>query len=174
MKIVKNALYVVIWFLIVYFLQTSFFNYFTIAGIKPNLFIIFIVFIGLNTSKYYAISIGVTVGLLIDFAIGSNIGQNAVLYGLLGYVISLIQVNISKDSRISNVLIIFIATLCVETLFYAGQVFLAGAVLEIKVFAKIVLIEALYNGIMLMIVYPIWKALSKSGVYDISRAERYL
>jgi len=174
MKTVKNSIYVVICFLIVYFLQSGFFETFTIAGVKPNLFIIVIVFISLNTSKYYAMSIGIVFGLLVDFIIGNNIGQNAILYGLLGYVISLIRVSITKDSKISNMLIIFISTICVETLGYIGQVFFSGAVFEISVFLKIVLIEAIYNGIILLIIYPLWKRLSKNEVYNMSRATRYL
>ncbi|MCL2859940.1 MAG: rod shape-determining protein MreD [Oscillospiraceae bacterium] len=174
MKIIKNSIYVIIWFLIIYFLQSSFFQIFTIAGVKPNLFIIFIIFVSLNTSKYYAMSIGIVVGLLIDFIIGNNIGQNAILYGLLGYIISSIRVRISKESRISNILIIFISTLCLETVGYIAQILFAGAIFEISVFIKIVLIEAVYNGIILMIIYPLWKMLSKSEVYNSQRAARYL
>ena len=174
MKIIKNVAYVTIWFLIIYFLQSSFFNAFTIAGVKPNLFIIFIIFVSLNTSKYYAMSIGIIIGLLIDFIIGNNIGQNAILYGLLGYIISSIRVSISKDSKISNILIIFISTLCLETVGYTAQILFAGATFEISAFVKIVLIEAAYNGIILMIIYPLWKMLSKSEVYNTERATRYL
>jgi len=174
MKIVKNSIYVIIWFLIIYFLQSSFFNNFTIAGVKPNLFIIFVIFVGLNANKYYAMSIGIAVGLLIDFIAGSNIGQNAIIYGLLGYIIALIQGHIAKEGKIANMLIIFIATFCVETLTYTAQIFFTNTIFEMKTFAKIVSIEALYNSIILMIIYPLWKRLSKSEDDDIPRATRYL
>ena len=38
-------------FLIIYFLQANFFNSFTIAGIKPNLFIVFVLFLGLFSGR---------------------------------------------------------------------------------------------------------------------------
>lgn len=39
-------------FILLYLLQANFFNWFTIAGIKPNLFIILILFIGLFAGKH--------------------------------------------------------------------------------------------------------------------------
>lgn len=45
-KIVTISL-LFITFIVIYFLQLNFFNWFTIAGVRPNLFIIFVLFIGL-------------------------------------------------------------------------------------------------------------------------------
>ena len=38
-------------FLIIYFLQSNFFSWYNIAGIQPNLFIVFILSIGLFLGK---------------------------------------------------------------------------------------------------------------------------
>ena len=45
-KIFINLILIVIGF-VIYFLQSNFFNWFSIAGVKPNLFIVYILFIGL-------------------------------------------------------------------------------------------------------------------------------
>ena len=45
--------------LIIYFLQENFFNWFTIAGVMPNLFVIYILFIGL----FYSRTAGMTFGI---------------------------------------------------------------------------------------------------------------
>ena len=42
-------------FFVIYFLQVNIFNNFTIAGIKPNLFIIYILFIGLFANQILGI-----------------------------------------------------------------------------------------------------------------------
>ncbi len=47
MKKIITAIILLIAFVITYFLQLNFFNWFTIAGVKPNLFIILVLFIGL-------------------------------------------------------------------------------------------------------------------------------
>ena len=46
-------------FFLIYFLQVNIFSAFTIAGIKPNLFVIYILFIGLFANHFAGISFGV-------------------------------------------------------------------------------------------------------------------
>ena len=48
----------VIVFFLIYFLQANVFSTFTIAGIKPNLFVIYVLFIGLFANHILGISFG--------------------------------------------------------------------------------------------------------------------
>lgn len=84
MKKVLSILIIFITFVIIYFLQANFFTWFNIAGIKPNLFIILALFIGVFIGKVYGITIGIVLGLLLDFFIGKVIGINAAMLGLAG------------------------------------------------------------------------------------------
>ena len=61
-------------FIFIYLLQSIFFTNFTIAGIKPNLFVILMLFIGLYTGRSMGIIYGIIYGVLIDLWIGKNIG----------------------------------------------------------------------------------------------------
>ena len=86
---VKKLLSIIIIFLtfiLIYFLQSNFFIWFNIAGIKPNLFIILILFIGLFLGKTYGITIGVFFGMILDLFIGKKIGINAIVLGLSGFL----------------------------------------------------------------------------------------
>ena len=47
MKKAISIILLFIIFIIIYFLQLNFFNWFTIAGVKPNLFVLLVLFIGL-------------------------------------------------------------------------------------------------------------------------------
>ena len=60
-------------FFIIYFLQSNFFNWFTIGGIKPNLFVILALFVGLFAGRIRGILFGAIFGILLDFFIGRNI-----------------------------------------------------------------------------------------------------
>ena len=72
-------------YIIIYLLQINFFSWFTIAGIKPNLFIILVLFIGLYAGKRYGSILGIIFGLGLDL-LGSNIiGQTAVILGIIGF-----------------------------------------------------------------------------------------
>lgn len=75
----KTIIFVVLFivFILIYFLQMNFFNWFTIAGIMPNLFIILILVIGLFAGRIPGITCGIVAGLLLDFFIGKNVRNNS-------------------------------------------------------------------------------------------------
>ena len=82
-KVIINVVLVILIF-ISYFLQSNFFNWFTIAGISPNLFVILIVFIGLFGNKFMGISYGILLGFFLDYLFRSKIGISAIALGLVG------------------------------------------------------------------------------------------
>lgn len=84
MKKTVSIICIFITFLIIYFLQENFFSWFNIGGIKPNLFVIYILFLGLFLGKTYGVSFGIIFGLLLDFFVGKRIGINAITYGVIG------------------------------------------------------------------------------------------
>ena len=73
-------------FIILYLLQENFFSWFNIAGIKPNLFIIYTLFVGLFLGRRYGISVGVISGLLLDYFVGKRIGVNGIVLGIAGFL----------------------------------------------------------------------------------------
>lgn len=70
MRKVLTIICIFIVFILIYFLQSNFFSWFTIAGIKPNLFIILALFIGLFMGEIYGVIIGSILGLILDFFVG--------------------------------------------------------------------------------------------------------
>lgn len=70
MKKVLSIIIIFLTFILIYLLQSNFFNSFTIAGVKPNLFIILALFIGIFIGKIYGGIIGIIFGLLLDIFIG--------------------------------------------------------------------------------------------------------
>ena len=66
MKKILISLAFLITFFIVYFLQINLFNFFTIFGISPNIFIILVLFIGLFAGKWLGTSMGIIFGILLD------------------------------------------------------------------------------------------------------------
>lgn len=51
MKKISIIIVLIITFFIIYFLQVNIFSAFTIAGVKPNLFIMYVLFIGLFANQ---------------------------------------------------------------------------------------------------------------------------
>lgn len=142
-------------FLILYFLQANFFSWYNIAGIQPNLFIIFILFIGLFLGKIYGITFGIIFGLLLDLFIGKRIGLNGIMLGICGMIGGILDKSFSKDSRITFMLMTFAVTILCEIINYTLQIILLDAQQAFAEFMKIVIIEAIYNTILLIILYPL-------------------
>ncbi len=86
MKKTLTIIILCIAYIMIYLLQMNFFSWFTIAGIKPNLFVILALFIGLYSGRRMGAILGTIFGLGIDL-IGNNvIGQTAVILGIIGFL----------------------------------------------------------------------------------------
>ena len=142
-------------FLLIYFLQTNFFSWYNIAGIKPNLFIILTLFIGLFLGKIYGATLGIVFGILLDLFIGKRIGLNAIMLGLSGLIGEIIDKSISKESRIIFMIMVFVVTILCEIVAYTLQIIIMGVDTNIGRFMQIVAIEASYNAILSIILYPL-------------------
>lgn len=142
-------------FIIIYILQADFFTWFTIAGVKPNLFVIFIVFLGLFGGKYMGLTSGVIVGLLLDLFMGKSVGISAIMLGTIGIMAGYLDKNFSKDSRLTIILMMMFTTLVYELGYYIINTLIFSYEVVIWNFIKILLIELLYNAILTIILYPL-------------------
>ena len=64
-KTIINILLILTTF-IIYFLQSNFFSWFTISGVMPNLFVIYVLFIGLFSNRLTGVIYGVVIGAILD------------------------------------------------------------------------------------------------------------
>lgn len=147
---------------IIYFLQENFFDWFTIAGIKPNLFVIYVLFIGLFSGRNKGIVYGLVVGLMLDIVVGNKIGIYAITLGGVGFASGVFAKNFSKDSRITIMLMVAGLTFVYEFIVYMLNYFLVNINFEIFIFLKILFVEVIYNIILTIIIYPLFK---KFGYY---------
>lgn len=155
MKKVLAVLFLIISFFVIYFLQSNFFTWFTIAGIQPNLFVIFILFIGLFAGKKLGLIFGILLGFYIDIVIGRRVGITAIILGLIGLIGEILDKNFSKESRVTIMLMMAGSTVIFELGSYVFNVITLDMNLEIVSFIKILLIEVIYNIIIVIIIYPL-------------------
>lgn len=151
-----NFILITVAFLI-YFLQENFFDWFTIAGVMPNLFVIYILFIGLFSGKNKGMVYGAGIGLMLDILVGDKIGIYAISLALVGLAAGIFAKNFSKDGRMTIMLMVAALTFALELLVYLLNFFILEINFEIFLFLKIVLIEILYNVLLTIILYPLFK-----------------
>lgn len=148
--------------ILIYFLQANFFSWFYIAGVMPNLFVILILFIGLFGNRTMGTIYGLIVGLLLDFVMGTKVGINSIGLGTIGFLAAVFDKNFSKDSRITIMVMVVVATAIFEISSYLLNYIWVSTNIEIINFARILGIEMLYNLILIIILYPL---LQKFGYY---------
>ncbi len=155
----KTLIYIslILVFIFIYLLQSLFFVNFTIAGVQPNIIVILVLFIGLFMGRSRGIIYGVIYGILMDLWIGKNIGITSICLAIVGVIGGAFDKNFSKDSRIVILLIGAFCTLIYEVLLYIFQIIFFNVSVEIFPFLKILVIEIIYNILIITIIYPIMK-----------------
>lgn len=148
---------ILITFFLFYFLQTNFFSWFTIAGIKPNLFVILVLFIGLFAGRIVGVVSGTLFGILLDLFIGKNVGPTGIMLGLIGFLGGYLDKNFSKDSKITIILMVIGATAIYELGKYILNIIAFKWDIEIWAFIRILVVEIIYQFLLTIILYPIMR-----------------
>lgn len=160
-KVFINVILILIGFLI-YFLQSNFFSWFTIAGVKPNLFIIYILFIGLFGSKSMGMIYAVILGIILDYLFELKVVTNLIGLVLIVFLGNIFDKNFSKDSRITMMFMVFGSTIIFEVVVNFIKYIMYSTNIELFQFIIILLIEIFYNILLTIIIYPL---MQKFGYY---------
>ena len=143
--------------IVLYLLQTIFFTNFTIAAVMPNLFVIFMLYVGLYMGRSMGVIYGIMYGIFIDLWMGKNIGITSVCLAIVGLLGGIFDKNFSKDSRITVLLMGAITTIVYEVVFCIVQYVILETNVDILAFIKILSIEVVYNILLIIILYPLMK-----------------
>lgn len=162
MKKFFSILGLIFTFLLIYFLQANFFTWFNIAGIKPNLFIVFVLFIGLFIGNKLGFVFGLILGIYLDLLIGKSIGISGMMLAVVGLIGEYLDNNFSKDSRVTLILMVMGSTAIYELGAYIFQILRWNMAIEIVPFMKTVFIEVIFNSVLVIILYPLMQKAGNS------------
>lgn len=150
----------ILMFFLIYFLQINFFDWFTIAGIKPNLFVIYVLIIGIFAGKRVGTIAGFCIGMYIDILTGRFVGISAVLFAIIGFSSEYLNKNVSSENKITLILIVMANTFFYELIYYLISAWRLAISIELFPFLEILFIEIFYNSLLIIILYP---AIQKFG-----------
>ena len=157
----KIIISIIVIYFVIYFLQVNFFNWFTIDGVQPNLFVLLILFIGIFTNAKIGCILGFFLGLYTDFLFSNTIGISAVLFSVLGFCGEFLEKRFSRDSKITIVLMGSIITAVYEIVLYIVRIAKYSINFEIS-FIYLLSIEMIFNAFLIIILYPL---IHKFGTY---------
>jgi len=159
MKKVLAIFLLILNFFIIFFLQSNFFTWFTISGVMPNLYIIFILFIGLFAKKKLGLIFGLLGGVYLDILLSKIVGISGLGYAIIGLLGEIFAKNFAKDSRMTIMLMVIGSTVIYESITYIINSLIAENVIEIIPFIQILVVEVIFNAFITIILYPIIKKL---------------
>jgi rod shape-determining protein MreD len=142
-------------FIIIYILQANLFSNLQIAGVVPNLFVIFILWIGLFANATSALIFGIIMGLSLDLIYGKVIGITAIMLCIIGYLGAYFDKNFSKESKLKIIFMVIGATIIYELGYYALTGLIIGFDFEWLNFTRIVIFEVIYNVLITILLYPL-------------------
>lgn len=160
-KFFINVILILVGFAI-YFLQSNFFSWFTIASIMPNIFVIFVLFIGLFGSRSMGAIYGSLIGIILDLLFEEKVGVNLIGFVLIGVIATIFNKNFSKDSRITIMFMVLGTTVIFEVVTFFINFVLYSVNVEMFNFVIVLMIEVIYNILITIVVYPL---MQKFGYY---------
>ncbi len=147
MKVTLHTIYLIL----ALSLSPTLFASLQIFGVKPNLFLIYLVIAGFYVSKTESIWLGLVFGFAFDLIVGMRIGLNGVLYMFACFFVTLLCENMIRRT---NAVVIFLCTVIwtmvfegIDALISGGTGFLYGA--------KVIGIEMIYNGALALLIYAL-------------------
>lgn len=139
----------------IYFLQANFFTWFHIAGVKPNLFVVFILFVGLFVGNKLGFVFGLMLGIYLDLLTGKTVGISGFMLGIVGLIGEYLDKNFSKDSRITLIFMVMGSTAIYELGQYFFQTLRWKLDIEIVPFITTLIVEIIFNAVLVIILYPL-------------------
>lgn len=139
-------------------LESTIINRFTVFGVVPNLTLILIIIVALSRGKRIGSITGLFSGLIIDILFSPAIGINALIYFFIGYLVGMLEQKFSKDNILMPILMTISFTVFYHVTYLLLMFFLNQRVSIDGVLRNKLLIEIVYNSILMI---PLYKWLSK-------------
>ncbi|SHE52990.1 rod shape-determining protein MreD [Desulforamulus putei DSM 12395] len=136
-------------------LQSTIFTFLQVAGVKPDLILMLVVFNGFLRGSREGAFLGFLAGLAQDIFSGSYIGLNALTKMLAGYLVGLAEARFYKESVIIVSLVTFMVGILNQLACYVLLFYLNIEVAPFFALGQVIMPSAIYTGLMVPLTY--WK-----------------
>jgi len=135
-------------------LQSSYFDYFSILGVKPDIVLVCVVFYAVFNGPIKGGFVGAIIGLLEDLFIGHFIGPMFILRMLTGAGVGFFSRNFYKESILVPMVVLFAVTFMSNTFLWIFNSLMKNYISWMYL-VKVSLLQGAYNMIFMPIFYLI-------------------
>lgn len=151
----KRVIIYFIEIIICFVLQSSLYQFISLANVMPNLIIILVVATAYMRGKTAGMVMGFFSGLLIDILFGNLIGLYALIQMIIGYIAGFAHKVYSRDDYTLPLFFIAIADFTYQFLYYIFEFLLRGRLDFPYYLRKIILPEVIYTVAAATIIYKL-------------------
>jgi len=136
-------------------LQSTIFTFLQVAGVKPDLILILVVFNGFLRGSREGAFLGFLAGLTQDIFIGNYIGLNALTKMLAGYLAGLAEARFYKESVVIVSMITFVVSILSQFVYYVLLFYLYIQVPPFFAVSQVIIPTATYTTLLVPLTF--WK-----------------
>lgn len=141
-------------------LQSTLFNFLQVAGVKPDLVLLLVVFNSFLRGSREGAFLGFLAGLFLDIFTGNYIGMNALSKMLIGYLVGLAEARFYKESVIIASIVTFMAGILNLLAVYVLMFYVNIEVSPYYALPQVVLPAAVYTTLLVPLTF--WKFYSSN------------
>lgn len=133
-------------------IQTTLLSYISILDVQPDLFMVFLIYVSLNTDLERAFHTNWAIGLAKDLFSEGAFGLNAIMFIIVGYLISITKDYIFRKHLTTQILVTFIVSI-IYNLFYLSMLSISLASTNILAMMWKCPLVAIYNSLIVLPVF---------------------
>ena len=146
---------------VAYILQTTLIREMAIFKVAPSLILTSVICFSLVNEPVSAATYGAVAGILLDVSAGRTIGFNAILMLYLALALVVFGQEFFHDTVRSATFLVILATILYEVVFAFFNFAIFGNSSFWYMIARVVLIEAVYNGVFAPLIYLFFRKFLK-------------
>ncbi len=150
MKITMHGVFLLLFSI----LQATWLEYIEIFGVKPNLFLVYIILICCFCEWMEGATLGFVFGFVLDMLIGRFWGLNALLGLILGYSVSrFCEKLLSNNNVLISMAFVFVASLLHEGIYYFVSFLGTDNMRFGATLLRYIIPEGVYNAVIAFVLY---------------------
>ncbi len=150
-----TVIYIILFILLIFYLQLFVVDTRELFGIKPNLILITVIVVSLWYGTYTGTIFAFIIGFLCDLIFGSTTGMFTVAYTITGAITGFINYNYRKENKMSLVYVTLIFTGIFELIQYIEYLMITHVYSNFFFFLKQVIVSSILNTIIVFIIYGV-------------------